>query len=157
MKGRPPKPPRLHLLQGTHRKDRHGPADKELPAVKLTKNLPPPDFLDEFGKGVWGPAVEHLENNGLLADVDEHLLGLYCLWISIARQCAMELEADGALSVGSQRGGKRKHPCISTLKDAIECTTKLGALFGFGPVSRARLLQVAPGSGRPPKYSSLLD
>ncbi len=156
MKGRPPKHPHLHLLQATHRKDRHGPAGHDLPNVKLSENLEAPDYLDQYAKGVWAPAVEHLENNGLLAEVDQHLLGMYCLWISIARQCAMELEADAELSVTSQRGGKRKHPALSTLKDAIECTTKLGALFGFGPISRARMVHSGVG-GKPPGYSSLLD
>ena len=156
MKGRPPKPPHLHLLRGTHRKDRHGPEGHDLPDVKLSENLSPPDYLDEYARGVWGPAVEHLEVNGLLAEVDQHLLALYCMWISIARQCAMELEADAELSVTSQRGGKRKHPALSTLKDAIECTTKLGALFGFGPISRARMVHSGVG-GKPPGYSALLD
>ncbi len=112
MKGRPPKHPKLHLLQGTHRNDRHGPEGHDLPNVKLSEDLQAPDYLDEYALGVWGPAVKHLEMTGLLADVDQHLLGMYCMWISIARQCAKELESDGQLSVTSQRGGKRKSDCI---------------------------------------------
>ncbi len=153
MKGRPPKHPKLHLLQGTHRADRHGPEGRDLPNVKLSVDLEPPDYLDAYALGVWKLTVGHLEMTGLLADVDQHLLALYCLWISIARQCAQELEEAGELSTGTQRGGKRKHPSLSTLKDAIECTTKLAGLFGIGPTSRARMIHPEKKA----KYSSLLD
>ena len=156
-RGRPPKHPNLHLLQGTHRADRHGPAGQELVGIKLSKNLPPPDFLDEYAREQWGHVAPQLEALEILADVDAHLLAMYCSQLSIYRQCEKELESDESLTVGGQTGMKRKHPCLSIMKDCIETTTKLAALFGVGPMSRVRLQQAIPPNRRKMKASSLLD
>ena len=155
-KGRPPKHPKLHMIRGLHRADRHGPVD-ELAGVTLAENLQPPDFLDEYAQQQWRQLVPVLEAMGVLAEVDAHLVAMYCSQLSIYRQCEKELEADESLTVQTQAGGKRKHPCLSIMKDCIETTTKLAALFGVGPMSRVRLQQAIPPNSQKPKYSSLLD
>ena len=61
-KGRPPKHPNLHVIRGTHRADRHDPIE-ELVGLKLSKNLPPPDFLDKYAREQWKQVVQQLQGS----------------------------------------------------------------------------------------------
>ncbi len=155
-KGRPPKHPNLHVIRGTHRADRHGPI-QELVGIKLAENLQPPDFLDAYARDQWKEVVPQLEALGILAEIDAHLLAMYCSQLSIYRQCERELESDESVTVQMPGGTKRKNPCLSIMKDCIETTTKLAALFGVGPMSRVKLQQAIPLNSQKPKPCSLLD
>ena len=155
-KGRPRKHPKLHLLRNTYRADRHGSVE-DLAGVKLSENLPPPDYLDEYAQQQWRQLVPVLEAMGVLAEVDGFLVGMYCSQLSIYRQCEMELETDDSLTVETQAGGKRRHPCLGIMKDCVDTTTKLAALFGVGPMSRVKLQQAIPPPSPKPTAHSLLE
>jgi phage terminase small subunit len=69
------KPKKLHLLQNTYRKDRHGDRDElELPPGVPEK----PGFLNETAAAEWDKIAEKLSDYGILSDLDEAALAVYC-------------------------------------------------------------------------------
>ena len=70
-------PDNVHLLQGTHRKDRHGTPDKK---AKLKTKLPVmPKWLPARAKTEWKRITKVLAKSGLLTEADQAVLAQYCL------------------------------------------------------------------------------
>jgi len=75
MAGRPRKPKKLHLLQGTHQKCRHEDRDE----IELPPGVPEkPEFLDDFAAEEWDRIVEKLSGYGILSNIDGAVLAVYC-------------------------------------------------------------------------------
>jgi len=72
----PQKPDNIHLLNGTHRKDRHGDPKKK-PKIKST-NVTKPEWLTGEALKEWKSITEILKDTKLLTSVDKLILAQYC-------------------------------------------------------------------------------
>lgn len=74
--GRPTKPTRLKVIQGTYREDR-APVNEPQPekVIKLPK---PPRYLSKYAKTLWGALVEELTAQGILTIIDMPALEACC-------------------------------------------------------------------------------
>jgi len=59
------KPDNVHLLSGTHRKDRHG-DPREKPKVAGSITATPPEWLPEAAKVEWKRVVKLMAESGVL-------------------------------------------------------------------------------------------
>lgn len=79
MKGRPPKPTALKLLEGNAGHRRIDQAHEPFPE----KAIPPcPDFLDDLAKKEWFRVAKELYTLGLLTELDQSSLASYCSYYS---------------------------------------------------------------------------
>lgn len=116
------KPDNVHLLSGTHRKDRHGSPDEKLKVEIKTPDAP--EWLSAMALVEWGRICKVLENSGLLSAADVAVLAMYCeLWSEFQkdpveftgakytqlRLCLVELgltpKARSQITIGKQKDG----------------------------------------------------
>ena len=83
---RPHKPPELHILHGTWRRDRHGNLKGDL--APGTPPLKPPAWLGlpDEGKALWQRIVPPLIRAGIVREVDEFMLGEACRAYAMYKQ-----------------------------------------------------------------------
>jgi len=75
-----PLPANIHLLQNTHRKDRHGDPKKK---PKLKNQLPTcPRWLPVDAKAEWKRICKVMNQSGVLTEADQTTLTQYCLMCS---------------------------------------------------------------------------
>jgi phage terminase small subunit len=92
MPGRPPKPTKLHVLQGTYEAKRHAARNEPEPAGDLPR---PPSLLRGEARAEWNRVVAAMGPTGVLTAADRALLTVHCqMW---ARFVAQEFgpEAEG--------------------------------------------------------------
>lgn len=123
---RPRKPTNLHVIDGTHREDRHGKIAEE-PKPAPVKDIAPPKWLKPDGRKVWREYAPRLYELGLLTELDVELFAQACALAAAAR----------AFPAGS-----RDHV------NAVGAADKILARFGFTPSDRAKI-HVKPQSHDP--------
>lgn len=74
------KPTNIHLLTGTHRKDRHGDPEQKVEIKEQIKTAP--DWLPDEAKVEWKRICKALKESGVLTEVDSTILAQYCLLYS---------------------------------------------------------------------------
>lgn len=74
-RGRPPKPVRIHRLDGTYRPDRHGGRDEPVASGLLTE-MQPPAWMSERQREIWREILADAPR-GLLRRIDHQLLVNY--------------------------------------------------------------------------------
>jgi len=116
MKGRPPKPTKLHLINGTYRPDRMNRKNEPRPVQGKGKA---PSWLKGEALKEWRRVAPELQRTGVLTAIDETLLAAYCSLVGIF--------IDGVKS-----GEPMKSSLIAQLRG-------LAASFGLDPSSRGRL------------------
>lgn len=104
-----------------------------------------PDFLDDQAKAEWARIVPHLDQAGLLTQVDHAQLAMYCQAYSRWRlaekkiQEAAEKDEKGCGLVGrSKNGFEQMSYWLVISNKAQEQLAKYLGEFGLSPVARAR-------------------
>lgn len=147
MRGRKPKPLRLHVLDGTYRRDRHGPApvpDGQLALLpELEPKRPiapePPRSIKGTALRVWAETVEALEELGILDQADGGILALYCEARAELSWATYKVRREGRLVKRPSDGAMRPHPAIAIKNAAALRAGKFAAELGLSPTARARL------------------
>ena len=127
-------PNAIKLLEGTFREDRDG-------GVRAPTGAPvKPDWLGEIASRVWDERVGELSLiPGLLSPVDGPALASYCHAWQRFHDAQKEIDANGAITCMSEKGGEYMHPAVAIQHKAIELIAKIGAKFGMTPSDRAGL------------------
>lgn len=132
--GRNRKATALHILEGTHRPDRHGDPDQELkPAAP--SSLEPPPWLDEFAREAWAELTPELGRLGLLTVLDMPLFALSCQLYEKVRRAG----GRKALTQRSRANGQVARPEVGQFVTGINALRQLWAEFGVTATARARL------------------
>jgi phage terminase small subunit len=125
MKGRPRKPTKLHVIQGTARPDRMQSREREPQPQGLLGQ--PPAWLLPDAKKLWAEIADSYGTEGVLTQLDRSQLAIYCqMW---ARWMASE----------------RARPYVPMPATQVQTMTSIGAKLGLNPSDRTRLkAPVAP-------------
>lgn len=124
-RGRKRKPPLLHIVKGTYRKDRHGPApETEEPLPERESLWPAPKYLKKREAALYR---ELMKVAWWLGDADSYKAAMWC---------KLEIE---------HRNATTKSPMIAGRLAQLRA---LGSELGLDPAARARLGVI---SGRKPK------
>lgn len=134
MKGRPPKPTALKLIQGTARPDR---INKREPKPKGAPVCPA--HLDQVARNEWRRVVPELVRLGVIARIDSTTLAAYCQNYSRWVAAELELEKHGGLTYIGDTGMIRKHPAVGIAHDAMAAMKAFAVEYGLTPASRARV------------------
>src|SRR5690554_5390457 len=128
MRGRPPKPIKLHKAAGSYRRDRHG------GALDITTSGAPvkPSGLGEHGDRLWESVVTPLVEVGVATEVDTASLAGMCEWYQRYRDCADVLDRTAPDDRSAYRLTIQTRMCWQTFES-------MASQFGLSPASRARL------------------
>ena len=135
-KGRPAKPTKLHILEGTFRSDRHGDGVEPEPLPGPAKC---PKHLSKDAKRVWKELVRVMDGAGVLTQADQWIMARFCssavrLWKYEAQldQFSPASTTDAEASLVTKRLYVIIHGETDTLK-------ALAAQLGLSPVARSQL------------------
>ena len=147
MRGRPPKPSKLKLLEGNP--GRRPINDREpTPTGPLTK----PDFISGDAAREWDRAVGAMPP-GLYTAADAPVFAVYCVAWVLFRNALAQVAKEGMTAIGST-GQKVAHPSLAIAAKQSEIILKAADRLGMSPVARARLtVGETPGGG---KFDGLL-
>lgn len=139
--GRPKKPPHLHLVEGTHRPDRHGPKDAVQP---LNPEPPkPPEFMSVRGAEVFDGLCGILKGMGLLTA--DHTIMLWLL-ASRIEECEQHQAIVEDLGYTFMKVSATTQQLIPTIRpearlrsDAFRHLQSLLSEFGLSPAALGKV------------------
>ena len=141
--GRKPKPTAIRKLQGNPSKR---PINKAEPQSQ--KKAVMPEWLSEAAKSQWSVMSPKLEAAGLLTDLDEATLALYCEAFSRFRQASDALTREGTVTKAAN-GMLMQSPWLAIANKAHDQMVKLLIEFGMSPSSRSRVTVQQPEEVNP--------
>ena len=137
--GRPAKPTKQKVLQGTFREDR---ANENEPEPMEYEKIPEaPWYLDYYAQKEWERAAPVLIEAGLLTKADLSLFQDYC---EVHAHCVRlnrkmrEGDADPYEFV-TDNGYRQKTPLISIYEDLVDLKKKLANQLGLSPSARTKI------------------
>lgn len=134
-RGPPKKPTRLKILQGN-------PGKRALPDHEPQPNvnrLPePPDHLSQSAQHVWRRLAPKLHRLGLLTEIDDDALALYCDASARWVRAKAEVDAHGDI-VKTLAGNPIQNPYLAVANRAAEQMRKLISDFGMTPAARTAI------------------
>ena len=134
-RGRPRKPTRLHIIDGTFREDLHGGTEPK-PAAGIPKR---PTHLTKPAKEMWTELVKVLGEAGVLTQADRNAMAVYCEAYAAWRKAKDEVAKDGEVLEDKKSGRKYRNPYCVVQSEAETRMMSVGALLGLDPSSRAKM------------------
>jgi P27 family predicted phage terminase small subunit len=145
VRGRKPTPSTLRLLHGNPGHRPINPDEPKPPAHDLT---PPGDLAGE-ALAEWGRMAPRLQKSGLLSELDEKALALYCCsyadWVAASKK----VEEFGTVIKGP-KGFPMPSPYVRLVEKAWERMRKMLIEFGMTPSARARVTTTEPQGAQDP-------
>ena len=134
--GRKPKPTSLKKLNGN---PGHRPLNDREPQPKVEDKLPPaPGFLSRRAKVEWRKLGRRLLDLGLLTQLDETLLAMFCVTWDRWREAIGEIAKSDAVIQGPT-GIFKQSPWVGIANEASRQMLQQMNEFGMTPSSRSRL------------------
>lgn len=140
MPGRPIKPTKLKLIQGTARKHR---LNANEPDYQPIEDIAPPEELSPAASAHWQEIAGQLRAAGVLTRIDRDALIGYCEAWAMWRNAQTQIVKQGALVKNAKTGLPEQSPFIFVAEKAFKQWLSLSREFGLSPASRARI-QAAP-------------
>ena len=136
VRGRPPKPTPLRLLEGNPGKR---PLNKNEPKPRPRKRTPSaPQNLGEDGKKEWQRVAKELIALGLLTEIDMTALTLYCNAYQRYVDAERRLDVDGMV-VSTPNGYLQQSPWLAISNRAYAQMKEIMIQFGMTPAARSRV------------------
>ena len=149
MRGRKPKPTKLHILEGTYRPDRKN-QNEPTPDPCIPE---PPDHIQGAALDEWRRISPELAAIGLLSNVDRNALAACCqLWATIA-EAEEKLRTCGLVAT-TTNGTEIQSPWLGIRNKALALYHKYLVEFGMTPSSRGRL--GVKGQPKDSKFSGVI-
>lgn len=143
-RGRPAKPTKLKVIQGTLRPDR---IKKNELSPDLLATLPDaPEYFTPQMVEIWQTKGEQLIRNGILSDLDIDMFATYCTELAMYIKCHDDILLNGSMYTNKQ-GTQKVRPIVSQANMHLKAVMQLSSMFGMTPATRTRVEQIkAKGS-----------
>ena len=132
--GRKSLPTNLKVIQGTDRKHR---INKDEPKPK-SDNLVMPKGMSVKAVECWGEVSKNLKQAGILTNLDNHALMLYCEAYARWVDANDNLKLEGVVII-AKSGFPVQSPYLAIANKAFDQMTKLLTEFGMTPSSRSKV------------------
>lgn len=138
---RPPKSKELKMMQGTLRADRDRiPQKRTLDA----RELPDPQLeLKEKGRNLFDALCLHLNDAGVLWQVDAMMLSMYCKNWELLEQASDSIHNLDDLVQEFDNGVIQISPALTVFEKLSKTVITLGAKLGLSPADREKLASFA--------------
>lgn len=130
----------------------------------LNKKEPKPDnallicpkYLqcDTVAYNEWNRLVPELYKLGLLTNIDQTVLELYCSQYSIYREAIKQIQKEG-LTTNNIRDGFKALPEVAIARESAKTIKAIAIEFGLTPSSRSKIS--LPGESLEDEFEKLLD
>ena len=138
---RPPKSKELKMMQGTLRADRDRVPQKR---TLDTKELPDPQLaLKEKGRNLFDALCLHLNDAGVLWQVDAMMLSMYCKNWELLEQASDSIHNLDDLVQEFDNGVIQISPALTVFEKLSKTVITLGAKLGLSPADREKLASFA--------------
>lgn len=138
MRGRKPKPTKIHILEGGRKKTHRALPENEPKPDTLQKLPRAPKELNDVGKKEWKRTGKELQKLGLLTQIDLSAFHVYCEIYSQWVDAVEKTHRFGTL-VKSHNGFPKISDYVSIANKASEKMAKFLTEFGMTPSSRSRI------------------
>jgi P27 family predicted phage terminase small subunit len=135
MKGPPPKPTALKLLDGNPGKR---PLNQLEPTLEVVEPACP-DHLDEAARREWKHVVPILMKMRVLTEADGAMLGIWCQTYSTLIDLQGRIAKTGTLYTTKKGGFVQTNPLFLQMLKCVNVIAKISAEFGLTPSARVRL------------------
>lgn len=158
--GRPSKPNELKSLQGTDRKDRKSESLEVIKFEDITqlKVLKVKGLESALSRKIFDEKANMLILNKMLAPQDIDQLIIYANAMAMVITCSKEIKGKVFTETYDKDGGFNgyiQNPHLKLFKEMSEIVTKIGAEFGFTPLSRMKF-KLTPEEKKDP-FQELFD
>lgn len=139
MAGRPRKPTKLKVLEGTFRKDRA--LENEIqPEVKLPD---PPKWLGKKAAEVWEDLAQRFYDLNVLTEIDKYALGMLCQELGrfIDAEEVLNNKGIGSTLHQQKNGNITTSPMLWVSNGALKNAYQLMTAFGMTPAARTKVAQ----------------
>ena len=133
-RGPAPKPTALKKSEGSYRADK----DSSLEVDGFDEQVPAPEGLSEYAKGVWQSIMSEYVPYGIISANDLPLLHALCQAFDRYRKCQEMLDKHG-YEVVDDMGNVNPSKWIDQADKCMEKVLKLCSHFGLSPSSRASI------------------
>jgi P27 family predicted phage terminase small subunit len=155
MRGPPPKPTHLRVLQGNPSKR---PLNRNEPQVPPVETVNPPDYLLGHARAEWDRVAPGLRAASLLTELDVTTLAMYCIaygrWRE-AKEMLAEMREKDPVTRGLLINGKI-NPLTKIARNAAQDMLHIAGAFGMTPSARTRI-SLGVGYVLDDKFAGLLD
>ncbi len=142
--GTRPKPTKVHLRNGSYRKNpqQH---DQNVPKPNYTRPVKPAPVKKGMTKRPmpkWNRLIKELDRMGVHGRTDYDLLELYCMTFSKYREALVAVNKIGVAIVGKNKAGEttvQRNQFEVVMSRSMDRLAKLGGELGLSPVARTRL------------------
>ena len=152
MPGPKPKPTALKLVEGNPGK-RPLPKSEPKPAPIKPRI---PGYLGLDGRRHWKDLASKLERLGILTEIDQDVLGLYCDAFDRWRVAERALRREGVVIAAETSGYKMPNPWVSVRNRALDDMRRWAPELGIGAASRSRI-EVKKADGDENPLKDILD
>lgn len=160
--GRYKLPEKTKALRGTQRNDRKI-DDSQYNSTSITslESVKVPKHLKGLAAQIYKERVTQLFAMGMLQPIDVDALTLYATSMATAIKMQKQLDDDGHVTYVKDEDGNVTsvvvNPMFKVLKDSVTMANTIGSQFGWSPVSRVRLLQIAKGEDKKNDFYDLIN
>jgi P27 family predicted phage terminase small subunit len=144
-RGRKPKPPSLHLVNGNPSHLTKAELNSRLEQLNNGPDFEvpePPDFLKKDALEEWNRLAPRLAEHGLMTALDRASFTVYCqAWGRYAAKERAMSNCEGGDVVTTPSGFEQMSTHLQISNKALEQFTKVGEKFGLSPESRASILR----------------
>lgn len=143
--GRNPLPDSVKKKRGTLRESRRQPKDDS--AVSTLVDIDVPSHLKGEAKKIYERLVRQCFAMKILAEIDTDALAIYAFEYAELIKLQQQLKAEGYTIEQETKSGTVTvaNPLDRIVTKKIATVNAIGSQFGWSPVSRVRLLQIAQG------------
>ncbi|NCW67018.1 MAG: phage terminase small subunit P27 family, partial [Marivivens sp.] len=133
--GRNPKPTKELKLAGTYDESRHGKRRALKHGSGKMAEMPPSLVGRAADEWDWLCGILDFD---IVQEADRALLSSYCIAVQFMEDSYKRVVSDGDIIEGSH-DQPRRHPSITTYKQAVEVISMVSSRFGFSPVDRTKV------------------
>lgn len=149
--GGQPKPPQLHIIQGTFREDRHGSRDAVMSEEVLKRVPTAPAMSSDVFKRWWKSYCDDLIQVGVLTQRDLKAVQMLCdahEQMEKASDIRDEAERNGMLYYLNDSGNYVKHPALAEINALRTVIQKYQKELGMTPTARLRITPKIPDQSK---------
>lgn len=153
LRGPPPKPTALRLLEGNPGKVK---INRQEPQPRRLTEVDPPEDLPEEGRAVFSALSQELISCGILTAIDLEAFGRYVRLLVEYRNAEREIKGKYFFPIKDKEGNFAyfvPNPWVSVRDRAIDRLIRLEREFGMTPASRVRMIALLTS----PNPASVLD
>jgi len=139
MKGRKKIPTKIKESRGTLQKCRANPNEPDY--VTMNEIPDPPEYLTEYGKGIYYDTADELLQNGILTKISFPIFIIYCIEISRYFDAINQINEKKAVFMWEGPTGRKLsiNPYHRISMDALHNVMRIACEFGITPASQSKI------------------